>query len=94
MTKVVVQHHVEDYERWYRVFTERGEVRKSQGAAGHSLYRAQDDPNTIVIVTAFSSADGARASLKDPSLKEAMGRAGVDSDPQIWIVDEVESVSY
>lgn len=35
MTKVIVQHHVADYDRWYPVFTEHGDVRRQYGATGH-----------------------------------------------------------
>jgi uncharacterized protein (DUF1330 family) len=94
MAAVIVQHHVEDFDRWYPVFEEHGEVRRSHGGTGHALYRTADDPNEVIIVNEFASIDGARAFLQDPTLKEAMGRAGVDSDPRIWVVDEARSERY
>lgn len=94
MAKVIVQHHVADYDRWHPVFTEHGELRRKHGATGHTIHRAVEDPNTIVIVNDFASVDGARAFRSDPSLAEAMKRAGVDSAPDVWIVDEVEAVQY
>ncbi|MGZ5307333.1 MAG: cyclase [Actinomycetota bacterium] len=92
--KVIVQHHVEDYDRWYPVFKEHGEIRRSHGATGHSILRATDDPNTLVIVNEFSTAEGARAFATDPSLPAVMQRAGVDGAPQVWICDEEESETY
>ena len=94
MAKVIVQHHVEDYERWHTVFKEHGAVRREHGATGHIVHRGVEDPNTIVIVNEFATLDGARAFLADPSLKEAMSRAGVDSEPNVWVVDEVEAETY
>lgn len=94
MVKVIVQHHVEDYDRWYSVFKEHGEVRRSNGATGHAIFRVSDDPNTIVIVNEFSTVEGARAFATDPSLPAAMQRAGVDGAPQVWICDEEESETY
>jgi uncharacterized protein YndB with AHSA1/START domain len=94
MAKVIVQSHVADYDRWYPVFVEHGEVRRGHGATGHVVYRTVEDPNTLVIVNDFPTADGARAFMTDPSLKDAMERAGVDSVPQIWLCDEVESQRY
>lgn len=94
MAKVIVQHHVADYDRWYPLFTEHGEVRRSHGATGHTIFRTVEDPNTIVIVNEFGSADGARAFMADPSLKDVMARAGVDSEPQVWVCDEAESRAY
>jgi hypothetical protein len=94
MAKVVVQHHVADYDVWHPVFTEHEAVRRKNGATGHTLLRASDDPNTLVILTDFVTADGARAFMADPTLREAMSRGGVDSEPQVWLCDEVETKTY
>lgn len=94
MAKVIVQHHVADYERWLPVFTEHETVRRQHGATGHSINRAVSDPNSIVIVNDFATLDGARAFSEDPSLPAVMARAGVDGPPQVWIVDEAEARRY
>lgn len=94
MAKAIVQHHVEDYGRWYPVFKEHGDVRRAHGATGHAIFRVTDDPNTVVIVNDFSTVEGARAFATDPSLPEVMKRAGVDAAPQVWICDEEESETY
>ena len=94
MAKVIVQHHVEDFDRWYPVFKEHGEVRRGHGATGHTLNRGVDDPNLIVIANEFATVEGARAFLTDPGLKEVMAKAGVDSEPQVWVVEEAESEKY
>jgi hypothetical protein len=94
MAKVIVQHHVTDYDRWLPVFAEHAAVRRAHGATGHSIYRVATDQNTIVIVNDFATMDGARAFTQDPSLPEVMHRAGVDGPPQIWIVDEAEAQRY
>ena len=64
------------------------------GATGHTLLRTQDDPNTLVIVNDFPSADGARAFKADPTLADAMSRGGVDSAPEVWLCEEVETQDY
>ena len=94
MTKVIVQHHVADYDTWLAVFLEHGDVRRSHGATGHTVTRAIDDPNSIVIVNEFASADGAKAFATDPSLPDVMHRAGVDSAPQVWIAEEANVAAY
>ena len=94
MVKVVVQHHVADYDVWHPVFTEHEAVRRKHGGTGHVLLRAQDDPNTLVIVTDFASTDGAQAFMTDPTLREAMSRGGVDSEPGVWLCDDVETKTY
>ena len=94
MTKVIVQHQVADYDRWYPVFTEHEAVRRAHGATGHSISRDSADPNTVVIVNEFATLDGARAFTQDPSLPGAMERAGVTGRPQMWIADEAEAKQY
>ena len=94
MTKVIVQHHVVDYDRWYPVFTEHEAVRRRHGATGHSIGREVADPNTLVIVNDFATHEGAQALMQDPSLRAAMERGGVDGAPQVWLVDEAEAKQY
>ncbi len=94
MAKVIVQHHVADYDRWLPVYTEHGEVRRRHGGTGHSINRAVADPNDLVIVNEFATLAGAQAFASDPTLPEAMGRAGIDSKPLVWIVDESDAAIY
>ncbi len=94
MAKVIVQHHVVDYDAWLPVFTEHEAVRRQHGATGHSVNRVVGDPNTVVIVNDFASVEGAVAFTQDPSLPEAMARGGVDGAPQVWIVNEADARSY
>ena len=94
MAKVIVQHHVTDYDRWLAVFNEHQAVRQTHGATGHSVNRGTDDANSIVIVNDFATLEGAKAFSQDPSLPEAIARGGVDGKPQVWITDEAETRAY
>ncbi len=94
MTKVIVQHYVADYDRWYAEFTEHEATRRQHGATGHSIYRVVTDPNTIVVMNDFAAADGVQAFLDDPSLPAAMERGGVEGLPQRWIVEETDWKRY
>jgi hypothetical protein len=94
MTKVIVQHKVADYDRWYPAFTEHEAVRRQHGATGHSIGREATDPNSVVIVNEFATLEGARAFSQDPSLPAAMERGGVEGAPQVWIVEEAEAKRY
>ena len=92
--QVVVSHHVSDYDKWYQVFTEHGEVRRSHGATGHRLYHSLDDAGAVTIVNEFPDEASARAFLADPSLRDAMARAGVDSEPLVRVCQTEEVVTY
>ena len=92
--QVMVQHRAADYEAWKSVFDEHEKVRRAHGATGHRLYQTVDDPNSIVIITQFATQDGAQGFLTDPSLREAMSKAGVQGTPTITVCQEQEDVSY
>jgi heme-degrading monooxygenase HmoA len=94
MATVIVQHHVEDYDRWLPLYKEHGEVRRAHGGTGHQIYRTADDPNALVIVNDFESLEGAKAFMADPSLKEVMANAGVNSEPKAWLCDDSSSERY
>lgn len=94
MTKVIVQHQVADYDRWYPVFTEHEAIRRQHGATGHSINREATNPDSVVIVNDFATLEGARAFSQDPSLPAAMAQGGVAGPPQVWIVEEAEASSY
>ena len=82
MAKVIVLHHVVDYDQWLPVFIEPGEVRRGHGVTGHTVTRAAADPNSIVIVNEFATFDGAKAFAQDPSLPDVMARAGGEGPPR------------
>jgi hypothetical protein len=94
MAKVIVQHHVIDYDRWFAVFNEHQATRVAHGATGHSVNRVAADPNTIVIVSDFATLEGALAFSQDPSLPAAMTKGGVDGPPQVWITNEADAAAY
>lgn len=91
---LLVHHRVRDYDAWKPVFDEHQALREQHGAVGHWLYRSADDPNELVVSTEFPSTDAARGFVADPSLRQAMDRAGVEGAPTIVICEEVESVTY
>ncbi len=93
-TIVAVRHAVEDFDKWKLVFEEHRAVRESHGAAGHWLLTDQNEPGTQLILNQFPSRTAAEAFASDPSLPEAMARAGVSGPPRIEFYDVVERVDY
>ena len=43
----------------------------------YQVSRGQDDPNRILVTQTFDSREAAEAFMNNPTLREAMGRAGV-----------------
>jgi heme-degrading monooxygenase HmoA len=91
--KMIAQMHVRDYEAFKSAFDGLRPVRQDYGASSHRLHRAVDDPNEIVVVSEWATADQARAFAQSTSLKEAQERAGVDAFASL-VCEEVEAVTY
>ena len=92
---LLVQHRVREFDTWKPVFEQEGSIiRTRHGATRHWLYRSHDDPNDVVVSIEFPTEERARSFVADPSLKEEMGRAGVQGQPTVTFCEEVEAVSY
>jgi len=94
MITIIVQHTVRDYDTWKSVFDEHEATRRRYGATGHELYRGFDDPNEITVINHFPSKEQAEAFAADPSLKEAMERGGVVSEPRLTWARESGTSEY
>jgi len=91
---IIVQHTVRDFDAWKAVFNEHEATRRRFGATGHELYRGFEDPNEVTVVSHFPSKEQAEAFAADPSLKEAMERGGVMSEPRITWAQEAGAADY
>ena len=87
MTTVIIQHSVADFDVWKSAFDDHGSARDTHGCSSVDIYRGAEDGNAITVVMAYPSLDAAKAFTTDPSLKEAMGRAGVTGPPTISFVE-------
>lgn len=88
MTTVAVRHRVADFDAWKVAYDEHGAVRKELGTTGDQVMRDAGDPNEILVLTYWPALSNAQAFLSDPSLKDAMQRAGVVAEPRIEIYEE------
>jgi hypothetical protein len=88
MSSIFIRHRVTDFDDWKATFDEHGTARRDHGLVDTGLLRDQDDTNMVTIVLSTDDAAGAREFLASDSLREAMERAGVVSQPEMWIADE------
>jgi heme-degrading monooxygenase HmoA len=93
MPYVLVRHKVEDYAKWKPMFDDHGATRKASGFRGHHLFRDADDPSELVILFEVDDMEKARQFCQSEDLRQAMQRAGVSDQPDIYLLDEVERVS-
>lgn len=85
MIRMFVRHKVTNYDAWRKVYDDFGSTRSGMGVLGDAVYRNADDPNDVTAWHDFETAERAKAFVESAELREAMGKAGVASEPQIWI---------
>ena len=93
MSQFLVIHTVADYEKWKKVFDGDVSRRKSGGSKGGRLYRNADDPNQMIFLADWESAEKARQFASSPGLREAMEKAGVVGMPQVIFLEEIEKMA-
>jgi quinol monooxygenase YgiN len=79
MTIMFVRHRVADYEAWRRVYDSVGETQREGGVTEEAVYRAEDNPNEVLVMHRFGSSDEAHSFMENPDLRQAMADAGVDA---------------
>jgi quinol monooxygenase YgiN len=79
MTIMFVRHHVADYDAWRHVYDSVGEMQRQAGVTEAAVYRAEDDPNDILVMHRFNSSGEAHSFMENPDLRQAMADAGVDA---------------
>lgn len=77
MSTVVVLHRVHDYQRWRSVYDSVDDLRREGGVLEHSVFRAEDDPDNILVTHRFQDLEAAHRYFEDPRVLEAVGDAGV-----------------
>jgi quinol monooxygenase YgiN len=86
MVRMFARHQVADYDAWRKVYD--GFDRASLGVRQHAVYRSIDDPNDVTVWHDFDDRESAASFVGSEDLKSTMQRAGVVSEPNIWITDE------
>jgi heme-degrading monooxygenase HmoA len=93
MPYLLVHHKVEEYQRWKPVFDhDHGATSRSSGSMGGRILRNPDDPNELLILLEWDSLENARRFANADDLREAMQRAGVADQPDVYFLEEVEQL--
>jgi hypothetical protein len=88
MVRLFVRHNVADYAAWRQVYDDFDEARKPMGVKDDAVFQSVDNPNDVTVWHDFDSADEARAFTASDELRNASQQAGVQGEPQIWVVTE------
>jgi quinol monooxygenase YgiN len=92
MIHVLVRHKVSDYNRWKEAFDSHLNSRKRAGETGFHLFHNADDPQEVILLLDWTSADEARRFMKSDELRDAMQKAGVVGAPDVQYLEDVRSV--
>ena len=88
MSFYVVSHKVDDFGKWKKVYDGFEPVRQKFGVKEQLLLRASDDPNHVLVV-GQGDLDAIQKFVSSEELKEGMREAGVSSEPNLFVGDEV-----
>ena len=82
---VIIRHRVADFDTWRAGYDQHAAARAAHGLSGESIHRDLDDASMVTVLATASDVDKVRAFFADPGLREAMGKAGVVSQPDLWL---------
>ncbi len=90
MAQLFVQEKVEDYARWRQVYDSADSTRRKFGMTGEKVFQIASSPNELVVIIEWPTTDQARAYAQSSELKQAMQKAGVISQPEVLILEELK----
>ncbi len=89
MVRMFVRHRVADYATWRAAYDVFDQDRQALGASGHDVYRTLGDENDVIAWHDFADEEAAKAFASSSQLRDAMQRAGVEGQPDIWFASAV-----
>lgn len=87
MATAIIEHWLEDYDRWLKVYTEHGPTRVAAGMPGATVHQDANDPNHAYVIKKDADLAAFKAFMDNPELKELMQSAGV-KDIRVHIIGE------
>mgnify|MGYP000571893590 CR=1 FL=1 len=90
MPYVLARHRVEDYAKWKSGFDEHVSIRQAASSKGGYVFRNIDDPNEILVLLEYDDLEKFRQFMQSEELREAMQRAGIVDQPDIYFLEEAD----
>jgi hypothetical protein len=87
VVRLFVRHRVDDYRAWRQVYDAFDSQRGPLGVMGRAEFQSVDDPNDVTVWHDFADLERARAFASSDNLRDAMQKAGVRGQPEIWFVN-------
>ncbi len=87
LVKTLVYHQVKDFTEWKWGFEAALPMRLAAGERGSEYGTLNGDPNTVYVISEWTSVEAAQSFFANPELEKAMQAAGVTEKPTIMIFD-------
>ena len=88
MASLLIQHQVQDYATWKKVFDSVHDLRISSGELSAQIFHDASDPNKLTVLNKWDSVENAQKFAHSPDLMAAMQKAGVVGQPSIFFLNE------
>ena len=88
MAHLLIRHKVKDYHEWQKVFDGFIDTRRAGGEKTFQILHTDNDRNNLVAYFEWDSLENAKKFTNSSELKEAMGKAGVVEQPEIYFLEE------
>jgi heme-degrading monooxygenase HmoA len=92
MMHTIMRVKVKDYDKWKIVFDGNSATRKTAEAKGGRLFHNVDDSSEVIIYLRWETMENARKFFNSEELKKRMQESGVIDKPDIFYLEEVESL--
>lgn len=89
MSLVLVRHRVSDFAAWRPVFEGAAELRRASGERSFHVYEELGDPDHVIGLFEWDTAENAKGFFANPELRKAMDESGVTEPPDIWYLEQV-----
>ncbi|MFD1095985.1 hypothetical protein [Salegentibacter chungangensis] len=87
MAVAILSHKVKDYKNWKPFYEKDVKRRESAGIQEIFVGQQKEDPNNVYMIWRIGDPGKIQKMLDDPELKKVMDEAGVQSRPQVTIIE-------
>lgn len=88
--RIIINHHVKDYDAWKKVFDSDKQARMDAGMTDRAVSQSIDDPNFVSVVFVINDTKKATGFMNSKDLKDKMTEAGVVGPPDIFMYHVVK----
>ena len=89
MPFLLVRHNVEDFAEWRVAYEEHVRRLPVTVARGSRIFRSADNANEVMVLSEWRSLEEARRFARSDGLRQALQRAGVADQPEVYYLEEV-----